>query len=234
MTLYFKIKRYGRGRKSRVYKKFRRCILKDWEKGNKEIKASEWDKSDRTLQWSPIKKFLISNIGKPIDKVYSEFLKRWRADKYNPSEEFDTTIKYFNMEVVNGILKRKKEINAKRPRQPLSYTLNCKRWNDVDLNQLIKRLRETRTAQYIGRFYVYNGNEETEESVYMDFFYPDKYGYQILLPKRYHNVKTLISGVGYGLKYEREETSTGKISETYSIITDAWVTPTIYFYYKRK
>ena len=38
--------------------------------------------------------------------------------------------------------------------------------------------------------------------------------------------------VGYGIDYQRITTGTGKVKETYSIMTSSYQDPIIYFYYK--
>ena len=103
---------------------------------------------------------------------------------------------------------------------------------NVKLETLIKRLRDTNTAQYIGDFYIYKNHEAIEKSIYMNYYNPIKYDCESSLPHKYHNIKTEIPNVGYGIGYQRITTGTGKVKETYSIITSSYQDPIIYFYYK--
>lgn len=107
MTLYFKLKRLNPDGP----RKFKRSILKNWDVTNKGIKSTEYKKWNTTMDWKPIIKFLNANINKSVDKVYSEFLKRWESPKYNPMDEFDTVINNCNFKVVDGVIKRKEIAN---------------------------------------------------------------------------------------------------------------------------
>lgn len=229
MTLQFKIRRANR---RRTFRKFRRSKLKDWDSTNKDIKAEEWEKCYITLDWKYIKKFLHSNIGKSFNKVYPEFLKRWNAPRYSPMKEIMNVIEYCGFKVVDGVIKLKKEKKFKPIDLSEFDSINKERWENVKLETLIKRLRETNTAQYIGDFYIYKNHEAIEKSIYMNYYNPIKYDCESSLPHKYHNIKTEIPNVGYGIDYQRITTGTGKVKETYSIITSSYQDPIIYFYYK--
>ena len=229
MTLQFKSRRtYRNG----AFRKFKRCKLKDWDSTNKDIKAEEWEKCYITLDWKYIKKFLHSNIGKSFNKVYPEFLKRWNAPRYSPMKEIMDVIEYCGFKVVDGVIKLKKEKKFKPIDLSEFDSVNKERWENVKLETLIKRLRETNTAQYIGDFYIYKNHEAIEKSIYMNYYSPIKYDYERSRPHTYHNIKTVIPNVGYGIGYQRITTGTGKVKETYSIITSPFQNPIIYFYYK--
>lgn len=165
MTLQFKIRRANR---RRTFRKFRRSKLKDWDSTNKDIKAEEWEKCYITLDWKYIKKFLHSNIGKSFNKVYPEFLKRWDAPRYSPMKEIMDVIEYCGFKVVDGVIKLKKEKKFKPIDLSEFDSINKERWENVKLETLIKRLRETNTAQYIGDFYIYKNHEAIEKSIYVN------------------------------------------------------------------
>lgn len=229
MTLQFKLRRtYRNG----AFRKFRRCKLKDWDSTNKNIKAEEWKKCCMTLDWKYIKKFLYSNIGKSFNKVYPEFLKRWDAPMRSPMKEIMGVIEYCGFKVVDGVIKLEKKKKFKPIDLSEFDSINKERWENVKLETLIKRLRETNTAQYLGDFYIYKNTEAIEKSIYMNYYDPIKYNYEKYRPHKYHNIKTEIPNVGYGIDYQRITTGTSKAKETYSIITSPFQDPIIYFYYK--
>ena len=229
MTLQFKLRRtYRNG----AFRKFRRCKLKDWDSTNKNIKAEEWKKCCMTLDWKYIKKFLYSNIGKSFNKVYPEFLKRWDAPMRSPMKEIMGVIEYCGFKVVDGVIKLEKKKKFKPIDLSEFDSINKERWENVKLETLIKRLRETNTAQYLGDFYIYKNTEVIEKSIYMNYYDAIKYNYEKYRRHKYHNIKTEIPNVGYGIDYQHITTGTGKVKETYSIIASPFQDPTIYFYYK--
>lgn len=229
MTLQFKSRRaYRNG----AFRKFRRCKLKDWDSTNKAIKAEEWKKCSMTLDRKYIKKFLHSNIGKSFNKVYPEFLKRWDAPRYSPMKEIMDVIEYCGFKVDDGVIKLKKEKKFKPIDLSEFDSINKERWENIKLETLIKRLRETNTAQYLGDFYIYKNTEVIEKSIYMNYYDAIKYNYEKYRRHKYHNIKTEIPNVGYGIDYQHITTGTGKVKETYSIIASPFQDPTIYFYYK--
>ena len=229
MTLQFKSRRtYRNG----AFRKFKRYKLKDWDSTNKAIKAEEWKKCFMTLDRKSIKRFLYSNIGKSFNKVYPELLERWDAPRYSPMKEIMDVIEYCGFKVVAGVIKLKKEKKFKPIDLSEFDLINKERWENVKLETLIKRLRETNTAQYIGDFYIYKNHEAIEKSIYMNYYNPIKYDCESSLPHKYHNIKTEIPNVGYGIDYQHITTETGKVKETYSIITSPFQNPIIYFYYK--
>ena len=141
-------------------------------------------------------------------------------------------IEYCGFKVVDGVIKLKKEKKFKPIDLSEFDSVNKERWENVKLETLIKRLRETNTAQYIGDFYIYKNHEAIEKSIYMNYYNPIKNACESSLPHKYHNIKTEIPNVGYGIDYQRITTGTGKVKETYSIITSSYQDPIIYFYYK--
>ena len=66
----------------------------------------------------------------------------------------------------------------------------------------------------------------------MNYYNPIKYDCESSLPHKYNNIKTEIPNVGYGIDYQRITKGTGKVKETYSIITSSYQDRIIYFYYK--
>lgn len=86
----FGTKRSGGGKKSRLHKKFpRKKIDKVGEKVAGWFR-SNWDDDSYPYFSGNLRKFLLSNVGRPVDKVFSEFLGRCRtsAKRYNLRHEF--------------------------------------------------------------------------------------------------------------------------------------------------
>lgn len=230
MTLYFKLKRLNPDGP----RKFKRSILKNWDVTNKGIKSTEYKKWYTTMDWKPIIKFLNANINKSVDKVYSEFLKRWKSPKYNPMDEFDTVIKNCNFKVVDGVIKRKEIANYDDSSYRNACNKNKSRWEKINLYELIKRLSETKVPQRLGNFFVPINHKMIEKTIYIDYFNSLSYDIQRSTPNKNRNWKIEIDGVGYGIDCEFIETQTGKTKRYYSVANDPFTNPLIYFYYKNK
>ena len=196
MTLQIKLRRtYRNG----AFRKFKRHKLKDWDSTNKNIKAEEWKKCCMTLDWKYIKKFLYSNIGKSFNKVYPEFLKRWDAPMRSPMKEIMGVIEYCGFKVVDGVIKFEKKKKFKPIDLSEFDSINKERWENVKLETLIKRLRETNTAQYLGDFYIYKNHETIEKSIYINYYNPIKYDYERSLPHTYLTLRRLSQMLGTAL-----------------------------------
>ena len=96
--------RYGRNRKSRLHKKTARAALNSSDAPHLPMRVH----TDKNCYWGEtvanrafpsykkIHKFLMSRIGKPVDKVYSEFLTEVKkfSQNENLKELFDSLINY--------------------------------------------------------------------------------------------------------------------------------------------
>lgn len=243
MTLIFNLKR-SNTKSKRTHKKFPRHKFKDINTIPKNLKEwgyckHNWNDDDYTYLNGNIKKFLMHNLGKPINKVFSKFLQRChKLGRFNPKEEFYSWIQkkeeiskwYGGFYLTNGILNYKKPIRYVNPKQ-LDYQVNQNRFNKLDLHSLIKLLYETHVPQCLGEYRKYN----SEYTFYMDYTSPND-GYTDLMLEKFRRRKASIDGVGYGINLDIIETQTGKTKYNYSIVND-WLqsnNPTIYFYYLDK
>lgn len=123
MSIELKECRCG-GKKIRTYNKFRRNLIKG------QIKSMpmhrEWRAEITTFK---VEKFLMSRLGRPVDKIFSEFVKE--AKKHNlkrPIKDlfFNTLRRYDNygygFYISNGILNfRKRHLEEKIPKKFLKY-----------------------------------------------------------------------------------------------------------------
>lgn len=115
-----------------------------------------------------LNKFLLANAGRPVDKVFSEFLKRCRrgTEKYNLRkwfydmfEEKENIDYYGGFYLSNGIINYKKR--RKRPqRNYTSSTFDYGQFNIQNLPgkrtlfTLCKEAEKTHKKQFLGEFYI--------------------------------------------------------------------------------
>ena len=214
-------------KRNRTYKKFPRYKLKEDHLNLKEwgFCKNNWNDDDHTYIKGNIKKFLMNNIGKPINKIYSMFLKRWKVGgRYNPREELYSYIK--NKENINsylgGFYLTNGILNYLKPRQiqqKQDYSkLNAKRFNELDLINLVKSLEDTGTPQYLGKYYI----GEEEKSIYLDNHWTKTENPNYTLAR--------IEGVGNGLSISFINKTSGFVKE-YKVVNCAGV-PLFFFYYK--
>lgn len=175
----FTLSRSRNGKKSRGTRKYpRKRILK---KGSK--KAVGWYfhnryEDDYHYLHGDLHKFLLKNVGRPVDKVFSEFLQRCRrgTEKYNLKEWFyDMFEEKGNIGyrggfyLSNGIINYKKK--SKRPEvscvpSPLilsqfnTQNLPSKR----ELYSICKKAEETHEKQLLGTFYTSTGLYKTRKA----------------------------------------------------------------------
>lgn len=175
----FTLSRSRNGKKSRGTRKYpRKRILK---KGSK--KAVGWYfhnryEDDYHYLHGDLHKFLLKNVGRPVDKVFSEFLQRCRrgTEKYNLKEWFydmfeeKENIGYRGgFYLSNGIINYKKR--SKRPKGPYvpspfilaqfnTQNLPSKR----ELYSICKKAEETHEKQLLGTFYTSTGLYKTRKA----------------------------------------------------------------------
>ena len=218
-------------KRSRTYKKFPRYKLKE-DSTPLNLKEwgfckNNWNDDDYTYVKGNIKKFLMHNIGKPFEKVYSKFLKRWKAgNRYNPREELYSYIK--NKESISsylgGFYLTDGILNYLKPQQiqqKKDYSkLNAKRFNELDLVNLVKSLECTEVPQYLGKYYI----GEEEKSIYLDNHW--------IKTENPNYTLVRIAGVGNGLSIDFIKKTSGFVKE-YKVVNCAGV-PLFFFYYKNQ
>lgn len=104
----FKFRRSG-GKKSRLYSKTRRAALNKIDAPHLPMriqtsKGGYWGQTSTVISNYPykrIKKFLLSNVGRPVNKVYSEYLIQARA--HSKRENLHTIFKSFINQSINHI-----------------------------------------------------------------------------------------------------------------------------------
>lgn len=82
MSIELRMSKYRNGRKSRLYKKTKRASMNKIDATHLPMrvqsdKGGYWGQTSRGLvhiPYSKIRKFLMARVGRPVDKVYSEFL----------------------------------------------------------------------------------------------------------------------------------------------------------------
>ena len=221
-------------KRNRTYKKFPRYKLKE-NSTPRDLKEwgfckNNWNDDDYTYVKGNIKKFLMNNIGKPFEKIYAKFLKRWKAGgRYSPREELlrwinrkENITKYIGgFYLSNNILNYKKPIRIDSNEELTRIAENKKRFSQLDLNSLIKLLVETNVPQCLGKYWVGN----YEKTIYMKYAETE----EIFTKKR-----IFLPGVGYGVDISTYESQTGKVKYKYNIVTNWGTNPIIYFYYLNK
>lgn len=159
-------------RKGRGYNSFGR--------GTKKFKNFEGNHlpNSRKVGWSHITytsgkmfRYLISNVGRPIDKVFSEFLERCESSMFNAKDYFFSYIEkkeevssyWGGFYVTNGILNYKKRRRQKKTYQPLTSDYNKEKFKEVEkkLTRLCEESRNKDRIIYMGEFYVYGYRHKT-------------------------------------------------------------------------
>lgn len=87
----FGTKRSGNGKKTRICRKFpRKKVLHRGDEKSCNWYPNNWDDDNYPYFGGDLYRFLKSNVGRPVDKVFSEFLSRCRksASRYNLKNEF--------------------------------------------------------------------------------------------------------------------------------------------------
>lgn len=129
----------------------------NWFKGN-------WDDDRHKWAFKGIKRFLMVNIGRPVDKVFSEFLKRCgkSTESYNLKKIFYDQIEkkdeitwYGGFYVTNGILNYKKRISMPKRVYTGKY-IDPAEYNgkvEYNLKELCELADTTHKKQFVGNLY---------------------------------------------------------------------------------
>lgn len=204
----FGTKRSGNGKKSRFCKKFpRKKIAKVGEKAANWFK-NNWKDDSYPYFGGDLCKFLLSNIGRPVDKVFSEFLDRCRtsAKRYNLKQQFydifeeKENIGYKGgFYLTNGIINYKKRRKFPCSNRPISTVDLNKKLIPKNLNEICRKCEETHKMQYLGEFWVAYGVLKRvyiiERKVWEDAWIYDHNIYKLTL----HYRKCCLWGVGSGI-----------------------------------
>ena len=121
-----------------------------------------------------VKRFLLANVGRPVDKVYSEFLKRCDSTIQDPKYEFFSRIekketiipRWGGFYISNGILNYKKRKKPSK-KKPIDYAaFNEKSLPESsELVKLCRDAKDNRREVFIGKFYAYRRRSYNAELV---------------------------------------------------------------------
>lgn len=172
--LEFTLKRDKKGKRSRWSRKFpRKKIIHRGDEKSTEWYANNWLDDSYPYWKGSVEKFLRSNLGRPVDKVFSEFLERCRKNlrKYNLRKEF---YDYFEFKenisysggfyLSNGIINYKKPCKRKRTEKSvfkyssyaeISHLNQSLLPNNSTINRLVDEAASTGLPVTFGFFYIY-------------------------------------------------------------------------------
>lgn len=169
----FGTKRSSNGKKSRIHKKFpRKRILNRRDEKYCNWYPNNWDEDNYPYFHGNLTKFLMANIGRPVDKVFSEFLSRCRtsAKRYNLKQKFYDQFKkkedityWGGFYLTNGIINYKKRTKPNYNLPESISTLN-RRIMPENLNEICRKCEETHQKQFLGKFW---RNYTSSKSIYI-------------------------------------------------------------------
>lgn len=157
----FGLKRATNGKKSRFLKKFpRKRILNRGDEKTAFWFRSNWIDDNYRYFKGNLDKFLKSNVGRPVDKVFSEFLDRcnksakvynlrkWFYDMFEEKSEIGWSGGFY---ITNGILNYKKR--TKKPKsKPYISIGDYNRQIMPDIVTLCKQCESSHLKQPVGEF----------------------------------------------------------------------------------
>lgn len=157
----FGLKRVRNGKKSRFFKKFpRKRILHRGDEKAAFWFRSNWIEDNYRYFNGNLNKFLMSNVGRPVDKVFSEFLDRCNKSAnvynlrkwfYNMFEEKSEIGWSGGFYITNGILNYKKR--TKKPKsKPYISIVDYNRQLMPDIVTLCKQCESSHLKQPVGEF----------------------------------------------------------------------------------
>jgi hypothetical protein len=175
----FTLNRNSNGKKSRWAKKYpRKRILKRGSEKAAGWYFHNWYDDSYHYFHGDLHKFLLKNVGRPVDKVFSEFLQRCRrgTEKYNLKEWFYDMFKEKEnigyrggFYLSNGIINYKKR--GKKPESSCAPSpLMLQQFNTQSLPSkrrlydICKRAKETHEKQLLGTFYISTGLYKTRKA----------------------------------------------------------------------
>ena len=157
----FGLKRVRNGKKSRFLKKFpRKRILHRGDEKAAFWFRSNWKEDNYRYFNGNLDKFLMSNVGRPVDKVFSEFLDRcnksanvynlrkWFYDMFEEKSEIGWLGGFY---ITSGILNYKKR--TKKPKsKPYISIGDYNRQLMPDIVTLCKKCESSHLKQSVGEF----------------------------------------------------------------------------------
>ena len=157
----FKLRRARNGKRSRWAKKFpRKRILHRGDEKSAYWFRNNWIDDNYRYFKGNLDKFLMSNVGRPVDKVFSEFLSRcdksvkvynlrdWFYNMFEEKSEIDWSGGFY---ITNGILNYKKRTKKPKLRSYVSIE-DCNRQIMPDIVPLCKECESTHLKQLVGEF----------------------------------------------------------------------------------
>lgn len=214
-------KKYPRAKINNLGGDRKAAIVAGWYKFNWEDDHFAWFNHKLVI------KFLKANIGRPIDKVFSEFLEKCDSRlrrNYPLKEEFYSHIEkkedidwYGGFYVTNGILNYKKRAKFICKQHLGVSSLNeCADYNKAnmpknnDIVLMCEKANKTKSPIYLGNFYVYDVNYNfIKKSVYI----LDKDAYNPL----FETTNVIEFGCGIGLFNFKSQT---RYNETNAIFNN--------------
>lgn len=167
----FTLNRARSGKKSRWAKKYpRKRILKRGSEKAAGWYFHNWYDDGYHYFRGDLHKFLLVNIGRPVDKVFSEFLQRcrkgtekynlrkWFYDMFEEKEDIGYTGGFY---LSNGIINYKKR--RKRPKSYAQSPFMYAQFNTQnlpsrrELYNICKKAEDSRSRQLLGTFYISDG-----------------------------------------------------------------------------
>lgn len=157
----FGLKRARNGKRSRWSRKYpRKRILNRGDEKAANWFRSNWIDDNYRYFRGDLHKFLLSNVGRPVDKVFSEFLDRcrksanvynlreWFYDMFEEKSEINWSGGFY---ITNDILNYKKR--TKRPRsKSYTYMEDYNRRAMPDIVTLCKQCESSHLKQPVGEF----------------------------------------------------------------------------------
>lgn len=241
MSIELRLSRLGNGRKSRLYTKTRRAAMNKIDATHLPMrvqsrKGGYWGQTftyGAYLSYDKVKKFLLANVGRPINKVYTEFLASTR--KYTQNESLKKIFEDFIYEydvherrgwrtnscfyVSNGILNYKKPKIRRKLYNKSHIEYNHKHYPEVkEMTEITLRLGHLGPQSLGKMFVVVRGN-----LLFLPVYLVSQVRWESLRNPTYHTIGiygksaaerikeyALVELVGYG--------------ECYSVVT--WQSPT--------
>lgn len=250
MSIEFKMSRGGRNKKFRQHKKTARATLNSIDAPHLPMrvhsnKGGDWGTTmpyPSYISYKKVNKFLMKRIGKPVDKVFSEFLKEAKKYSYNENLENlfyrfldyeEDKMKYGKANgfyVSNGILNFKNDYSKKdkEPKNLIKY--NNENWDESAFDKF-KSLSDTGPT-LVGKFwtkikgqymllpvYVIFSDKWDNGKGYSNFLYPRRKMPRLEYLKEFTKCGVLGKGYCYYFYEYLDKTLGGNISRGY------------YFYY---
>lgn len=220
MSIEFKNSRFGRNRKSRLFKKTKRAAINKIDAQHLSMRAqtgkSEYGQINNYPVHIPYKKvwkFLMARVGKPVDKVFSEFFTEAKKFHHveNLKEVFYSYIDYEDWKfrfrkskgfyISNGILNYKDDFKVKTEPVPKKFIkYNDEHWNTEVFMDISSG--KTEGPIPIGKFWIEIKGQYMFLPVYA--VHKNKWKYSESNIRRYQYLKEFIpvKVLGKGTDYE--------------------------------